>query len=98
LFSLFDAAIGHLRRYNRQHMQRLMAPGCDFEICRMLVSVGFFAPLANRILLRPANPTPAQIGIRDPLIVSISRMIDRWLAFRFGKSVLMVWRNVAAPV
>ena len=93
LFSPFDAAIGHFRRYTRGSLRALTPAGCHVELCRMLDSVGFFASLANRMLLRQSDPTPRQIAVWDRLMVPLSRLLDPVLGFCFGKSVLMVWRK-----
>ena len=61
----------------------------------MLDSVGFFASLANRLLLRSAQPSAAQIGLWDRVLVPMSRVFDRVGGFAFGKSVAVVWRNDA---
>ena len=91
LFSAFDAAIGHHRRYNRASLLALAPPGCNLEFCRMLDSVGFFASLANKLLLRTANPTAGQIQLWDRIMVPLSRLIDPLLGYRFGKTVVAVW-------
>lgn len=91
LFSPFDTAIGHHRRYSRAAMIGLAPPGCRLEFCRLLDSVGFFASLANKLLLRSAHPSAGQIGLWDRLMVPASRVIDPLLGYRFGKTVIAVW-------
>lgn len=98
LFSPFDAAIGHHRRYTTAALQALTPPECRLEFCRMLDSAGFFASLANRLLLRSADPTQAQVQVWDKALVPISRRLDRHLRYRFGKSVLAVWRRTPPSV
>jgi hypothetical protein len=60
----------------------------------MLDSVGFFASLANRLILHSAMPTPAQIATWDRAIIPISRLFDPVTGFRFGKSAIIVWQTV----
>jgi len=91
LFSPFDAAIGHYRRYTAGSLRRAGPRDCRVEFCRMLDSVGFFASLANRILLRSAQPSLAQIGFWDRVMVPLSRVADPASGFTFGKSVAVVW-------
>ena len=93
LFSPFDAAIGHHRRYTTAALRALTPPECRLEFCRMLDSAGFFASLANRSLLRSANPTCAQVQVWDRVLVPVSRRLDWFLCYRFGKSILAVWRR-----
>lgn len=91
LYSPFDAAIGHERRYTRAGVRA--AGPADLRLVRLrsLDSVGLIASLANRALLRQAMPTPRQIALWDGLMVPLSRRIDPLLGYRAGKSVLAVW-------
>ena len=91
LYTPFDQAIGHFRRYDRKMINALKPSGltlCHFEY---LDSVGFFASLGNRWLLRSSSPSASQIQLWDRLMVPLSRYIDPVLQRRFGKSVLAVW-------
>ncbi|HVC56241.1 MAG TPA: class I SAM-dependent methyltransferase [Stellaceae bacterium] len=92
LFSRFDAAIGHHRRYDRASLARLAPPGCRLIASPMLDSAGFFASLANRLLLAAAMPSPRQIAVWDKWLVPLSRHLDAALGHRFGKTVVAVWR------
>jgi SAM-dependent methyltransferase len=91
LFSPFDAAIGHYRRYSRATLRAIAPPDCRIEMLRMLDSVGFFAALANRTVLRATMPTPRQIQVWDRLMVPLSRWLDPLTAYSFGKSIVAVW-------
>jgi SAM-dependent methyltransferase len=93
LFSAFDREIGHHRRYSAAGLRALAPPGCRLVFCRMLDSAGFFASFSNRLLLRSAAPSPAQIAFWDKILVPISRRLDRRLGYRFGKSVLALWKK-----
>lgn len=93
LFTLFDAAIGHHRRYTRASMRALDPPGCRLETLAMLDSAGFFASLANRLVLSTALPTPRQIAVWDKCLIPVSRLADSTTRHRFGKSILAVWRR-----
>jgi len=95
LFSPFDTAIGHFRRYTAASLRAAGPPGVQVRLCRMLDSIGFFASLANRVMLRSAQPTPGQIKLWDRAMVPLSRVIDRLTGFAFGKSVLVVWSRRA---
>lgn len=96
LFSPFDAAIGHFRRYTRRSLAALDPPGCRLRRLRLLDSVGLLASLANRLLLRSAMPTPAQIALWDGAMVPLSRWLDPVFGYRLGKSVIAVWERDAA--
>lgn len=91
LFSPFDAAIGHHRRYSRAGMAALAPPGARVEMCHLLDSAGFFASLANKLLLRTAHPSAGQIALWDRVLVPMSRLVDPLLGYRFGKTVIAVF-------
>jgi len=97
LFSPFDAAIGHFRRYNRRMMTRLTTPGLTLQTCFYLDSVGMLLSLGNRMLLRQGSPTPAQIAFWDTRIVPISRLVDRLIFRALGKTVVGIWIRVDDP-
>ncbi len=91
LFSPFDTAIGHYRRYSLKQLRALTPPGCRVELCQLLDSVGFLASLANRMMLRQSVPTERQIAIWDGFMVRASRVMDLIAFYRIGKSALIVW-------
>jgi 2-polyprenyl-3-methyl-5-hydroxy-6-metoxy-1,4-benzoquinol methylase len=93
LYSSFDAAIGHFRRYRLGVLLDLCPPGLSVARARYLDAAGLLTSLGNRLLLKQSVPTPAQIGIWDRVMVRASRWIDPALSFRLGKSVLVVWRR-----
>ncbi len=93
LFTPFDGAIGHYRRYTRSSLASA-APGCMRPLrIAYLDSVGMLASAGNRLLLNSAMPTERQILAWDRLLIPISRAIDRLFAGRVGKSVLGIWRR-----
>jgi SAM-dependent methyltransferase len=93
LFSRMDAAIGHHRRYTMAGLRALTPAGCRLEALRQVDAAGWFASLANRLVLHRAQPTAGQIAVWDGVLVPISRRLDQRLRFRFGKSILAVWRR-----
>jgi hypothetical protein len=94
LFTAFDAAIGHHRRYNRAGFRALTPPGCRLTTCFMLDCAGFFASLANKFVLSAPLPSKTQIAIWDELLVPISRILDRAIGYSFGKTMVAVWRSL----
>jgi len=93
LFSPFDTAIGHYRRYRRRSLKRAAEGIASLRLERLwyLDGCGFFASAANRLLLRQSMPTLRQILFWDRFLVPLSRVTDPLLFHRFGKSVLAVW-------
>jgi SAM-dependent methyltransferase len=95
LFSEFDRQIGHFRRYDRRSLGALRPPGLEVEDCFYLDSAGTLLSLANRLMLRASAPTESQILLWDRVVIPVSRVLDRLLAYRVGKTVVAVWRRPA---
>jgi SAM-dependent methyltransferase len=96
LFSPFDRAIGHHRRYDRTSLLRIAPPNAVLVKCVMLDFAGFFASLGNRLLLAQRLPTARQIAFWDDVLVPLSRWLDAFLGYRFGKTIVAVWRAARA--
>lgn len=93
LYSPFDAAIGHYRRYTRCTLAAVAPPGLAAEASFYLDSAGAALSLANRLLLRQSQPTAAQIATWDRFVIPVSRVLDRLAAPLVGRSVVTVWRK-----
>jgi SAM-dependent methyltransferase len=93
LFSPFDAAIGHYRRYTRRTLAQAAPPELMLIRLDYLDAVGMLLSLGNRAGLRQRMPGRAQVWLWDRIAVPISRLLDRMLRYRAGKSVLAVWRR-----
>ena len=93
LFSPFDKAIGHFRRYDRRSLLAAAPPGLPLERIGYLDICGLMASLANRLVLSQSMPTERQILFWDRVIIPCSRPLDRLTRYRFGKSILAVWRR-----
>jgi 2-polyprenyl-3-methyl-5-hydroxy-6-metoxy-1,4-benzoquinol methylase len=93
LYTPFDAAIGHFRRYDRSMYVGLTPRNATLESVRYLDSAGMLLSAANRLLLRSAHPTQAQIRLWDRCFVPTSRRLDRVFGWRMGKSILGIWRQ-----
>lgn len=93
LFSPFDGAIGHHRRYTRASLRAIAPPDLAIALLRYLDAAGMLASLGNRLLLRRSMPSQAQILFWDQWLVPISRRVDGLLAHRVGRSILGIWRR-----
>jgi SAM-dependent methyltransferase len=92
LYSPFDAAIGHFRRYTRRTLAAAAPPGVATEASFYLDAAGAALSLANRLLLRQAQPTAAQIATWDRFVIPVSRVLDHLARPLLGRSVVTVWR------
>ena len=93
LYTPFDRAIGHFRRYSRSSLRAVAPPGLREAKLEYLDSLGMLASAAYRLLLSQSMPKESQILAWDRLMVPISRVLDPLLLNRVGKSVLGVWQR-----
>jgi SAM-dependent methyltransferase len=90
VFSPFDQAVGHFRRYSRRDESRLTRPGLHLEKSFYLDGVGLTLSLCNRMVLKSDMPTRHQIGFWDKYVIPISRITDAVTAPFFGRTIIMV--------
>jgi SAM-dependent methyltransferase len=93
LFSPFDAAIGHFRRYNRSMLRSISPAGLTIEQLIYLDSAGLTASAANVLFFRQSMPTKAQLRFWDHWIVPVSQVTDKLLLHSAGKSIVAIWRK-----
>jgi SAM-dependent methyltransferase len=92
LYSPFDRAIGHHRRYTAASLRALAPSHLTLVRLRYLDSVGALAGALNRLFLRQDLPSARQLALWDRLAIPLSRRVDPLSGYRFGRSVLGVWR------
>ena len=95
LFTPFDAAIGHFRRYNTTTLRALSPSGLQLERIFYLDSAGMILSLANRLLLKQSMPTRQQLGFWDRCVIPVSRIMDPLLFGSLGKSIVAIWKRAA---
>jgi len=95
LFSAFDVAIGHFRRYNRAMVRNLTPASLQLEQIKYLDCVGMILSAANAFILRQSMPTKAQLGFWDGWMVPLSRLFDRLFLYSVGKTIIAIWRKEA---
>jgi SAM-dependent methyltransferase len=93
LYSPFDRAIGHVRRYSRAALRRLMPSSLHEVRVEALDSVGTLILLANRLLLRQSRVGPRSIRCWDRWVVPVSRWLDPLLGYRVGRSLVGIWQR-----
>jgi hypothetical protein len=93
LYSPFDRAIGHFRRYDYRRIESLTPSGCTLHKVFSLDSLGLLTSLANKLFLRQSMPSTKQILFWDRYFVPVSRLIDRIFGYKIGRSVLAVWKK-----
>ncbi len=93
LFTPFDAAIGHFRRYNRTMLQSISPASLRLERIIYLDSAGLLLSTANLLLLRQSMPTKRQLRVWDNLVIPVSRILDKCLFHSVGKTIVGIWRH-----
>lgn len=96
LYTPFDKAIGHYRRYSKSSLATVIPDSVEQRRLIYLDSVGALASLANKAALRQSMPTLNQILFWDRWLVRFSRIGDPLLAYTLGKSILGIWRKKRA--
>jgi SAM-dependent methyltransferase len=93
LFSPFDTAIGHFRRYDRPMLRRISPASLQLERMAYLDCAGMILSAANMLLLRQSMPVKAQLRFWDRWIVPVSRILDKLFLYSVGKTIIAVWRK-----
>ncbi len=90
LYSKFDEAIGHYRRYTKKKFKNIIPSNLKLEHLIYLDTVGLIVSIGNRFFLKQNMPSLRQIKIWDRIIIPCSRLVDRLTGYRAGKSILAV--------
>lgn len=93
LYSPFDKAIGHYRRYNWKMLKSIKPADLECISSRYYDSVGYFASVMNKIFLKQKYPTLKQVMFWDRWMVPISRLSDKIFFHSFGKSIISIWKK-----
>jgi len=96
LFSPFDAAIGHFRRYDRPMLRAISPKALRLERMRYLDAAGLLLSAGNMLMLRQSMPTKAQLRFWDRCVVPVSRVLDKLFGYSAGKTIIAVWRKPPA--
>ena len=95
LYSEFDAAIGHYRRYEKKDLlKKLKCTNFSIEKCEYADSIGFFAWLTTKRKKYDENrkiDNVAKLRFYDRYIFPISKLLDAWgIKYIFGKNLLVI--------
>lgn len=94
LFSKFDEAVGHHRRYTLKSLRAVAPTGANEATAFYLDSLGLMMSLANKLFLKQGQPTPGQIETWDRLVVPASRLLmDKVTFHKAGRSAVIVWEK-----
>jgi SAM-dependent methyltransferase len=93
LYTEFDRAIGHHRRYSKASLAAETPAGTSLRRLFYLDSAGLLASLANKVILKQRMPGPRQIRVWDGVLVPCSRILDAITFHAIGKSIVGVWER-----
>lgn len=93
LFSPFDKAIGHYRRYNKSRLQKVITYSLQKKKLFYLDSLGLLASLTNKWFLKKEYPTLKDVKFWDRIIIPVSKLIDPLIGYSTGKSLIGVWQK-----
>jgi protein-L-isoaspartate O-methyltransferase len=93
LYTAFDRAIGHFRRYTQKTLRDCTPPGATLLELYALDSVGLMASVANKLFLHQSMPSLKQVEFWDRCLVPLSRWTDPLIGFSLGKSLIGVWQK-----
>ena len=94
LYSPFDQAIGHFRRYTRESLKATTPHGLKLTRAFYLDLVGVLASSVNLALLRRSMPSRRMVQAWDRCMVPLSRFFDPMVRYSAGRSVVAIWRRM----
>jgi SAM-dependent methyltransferase len=92
LFSAMDRKVGHLRRYRRRPLERLVAAaGYHVDRCRYVDVLGVPAALAYKAIgNKRGDLNRGSVATYDRVAFPVSRALDRVTGRAFGKNLLLL--------
>lgn len=93
LYSDFDKAIGHFRRYSKKELvEKLMKAGFQIEECRYHELLGYVASAIHNKWMSQKEPTATSVQIYDKVLVPLTNFIEKWINPPIGKSLYLFAR------
>ena len=91
LYSKFDKAIGHIKRYEMSFFNRLEPKNAKIENLCYLDSFGYFLYFLNKIFFKEeVYPSKLKIFLWDKFFTPISIIFDKLLNYKFGKNIICI--------
>lgn len=96
LYSTFDRRVGHLRRYRRGALAKMLAAaGLSVQEAAYVDCLGFFAALLYRVIAKEGGElSPIGVKMFDRWIFPVSRIMDAVLWRFIGKNVMIIARKL----
>ncbi len=95
LYSKFDKAIGHVKRYEINFFENLIVKDSKVEKIVFLDAMGYFLYYLNKIFFKEeVYPSKLKIFIWDKLFTPLTFFLDKIFLNKFGKNILYVIRKL----
>jgi hypothetical protein len=89
LYSDFDLSVGHHRRYSRRTLLSILPYDFVILVNKEIDSVGGFLSFMSKCLRQKNSVNTKSVAIWN-FLIPLSKIIDRFIANKFGKSILLV--------
>ena len=94
LYSKFDKAIGHFRRYEISFFKNLNLKGAEIKKLYFLDCCGYFLYYINKIFFKKeVYPSILKIFIWDKIFTPLTILLDKLSSYSFAKNILCVIRK-----
>lgn len=90
LYSSFDKAIGHHRRYVKEDFERFNLNGSKIIKSYYIDSSGYLIYKIFKMLLNSSNPKKFMIYLWDRIFIPISIFLDKILFHKIGKNLIII--------
>lgn len=91
LYSKFDKAIGHIKRYDMNFFRNLDLKNSKIQDLCYLDCMGYFLYFLNKIFFKEEiYPSKFKIFIWDKFFTPISIILDKLLNYKFGKNIMCI--------
>jgi len=95
LYSKFDKAIGHYRRYDLNFFKKLKLKGTKLEKLYFLDFFGYILYYVNKIFFKNETyPSAFKIFIWDKIFTPVTMILDKLLLYKYGKNIIFVVKKV----
>ena len=95
LFSKFDKAVGHFRRYEKNFFINLNLKDCKIEKLIYLDALGYLLYYLNKIFFKEeVYPSKIKILIWDKIFTPITFFLDKILLNKLGKNILYIVKKL----
>jgi len=94
LYTKFDKAIGHFRRYNIDFFKKNKPKKLTINRLVYLDLVGYFLYFLNKIFFKEeVYPSSAKVILWDRIFIPITIVLDFFFNYKFGKNVLCIYKK-----